>query len=366
MAQYISDLEAIKDLATQEELDSALDDYGYRPELLADISPDPTTAARQRAFQRGMRLGLDTDYAASFKEMGLSIDALELTEVVTNGLNTAQAIMQRRHLVGGAKKAPALITISVAHLGDLNGPEPFGPDPAENFIAGIVDDDANDDDFTDDPDEFDEPEYHPVALVATVDTNDATKALNGLRKVSDAITEAIGEYEVGELNIDGDSITIELIPQGDTVAPIVGFAPGDLVATMTAEVTRNEALVYNIRVAGAAANVTPGPEFDADAPEVTHLTLTISNVQGFALTDDGAAEALRLALLNLSAVLGAVTVEDTNADQPHRRVYSVRLHGNGAEDARIMRGRCVFDATHTFPGVGKLHAVATPVFAETY
>jgi hypothetical protein len=362
MAPYINDLEAILDQATQEELDTALDEYGYRPELLAEPSSDPTTAARQRAFQRGFRLGLDDDYAVAFKEMGMTIDALDNAEIVTNGLTAAQSITNKRR--GGAAKRPAtLITISVAALGDLDGPTPTFDEDERDLINVLIDDEADDEDFEDDDDEDfeDVAEYRPVALVAEVDTNDAAAALNGLRQVSDAIKETIGDYEVGELNVDGDSITIELIPQANVKAPITGFVPGELVATMTATPTRNTALVYNIRVAGENPEAAPEPAFDADAPEVTHLTLTISNVDGIVLTNDGAAEALRLALLNLAAVLGAVTVENTNADQPHRRVYSLRLDGNGVMDARILRSRCVFDAKHTFPGIGKLRAVASLV-----
>ena len=362
MAKYNNHLDAILDLATQEELDSALDEYGYRPELLAEPSGDTDVAARQRAFQLGMRLGLDDDYAVSFKELGLTIDEQANPEVTTNGLTTAQSITNKRR--GGAtKRTAALITITVAGLGDLDGDEPTFDDAVEALIEDLIDDEADDEDFEDDDEDDEEFEvaYRPVALVAEVDTDDATAALAGLRQISEAIKDQIGDYEVGELNVDDGAITIELIPQANAKAPITGFVAGELVATLTATPTRNTALTYNIRVAGENAAAAPEPDFDADAPEVTHLRLTISDVNGFALTNEGAGEALRLALLNLSAVLGAVTVEDTDATQPHRRVYSLLLAGNGAMDARILRARCIFDAKHTFPGIGKLRATACPV-----
>jgi hypothetical protein len=345
-------LAAIGDLA---DIEVALDANDLPAYLIADVTRlrDPKESARAFAFQLGLRQGLDEAFAARLDRSGvtpedfLSAGALRWNE---KGQELAEYIIERD--AEDDVEDDDLDEADDKYCGRCGRETTFG--------RCYRHDDELDEDFDDEDDEDDDYDYrgdvNPIALVADVETADIRKAVAGLRTLLPAIADQVGAYELGNVENVGPTTTIELIPQGHTKAPIRSMPAGQLVATLTS-LEANDALVYNIRIAGGIdANRLPcEPEANAYGREVTRVKLTISNENGLDLSDAAAEAGLRFALVNVTAVLGTAVVVDTD-NRFRSRVYTLSLNGDGPRDARILNGACFFNAVHTFPEHGTLRA----------
>jgi hypothetical protein len=294
---------------------------------------DNKEAARAFAFQLGLRLGLDRDYA----------DGLEAANVDPEDFLSPGA---QRWSEKGQELAEYIIERAEEECED-------------NDIEDL-DDDLDDDDIDDELGGDDDYRGYTnfVGLVAIVETADAAKAVAGLRTLLGDLTTQVGRFELGNVVTNGPTSTIELIPQGPTRAPISGMPAGTLIGTLTS-LTGNEALVYDLRITGDVdANRLPRePQAYEGSREVTVLNLYISNENRFDLSDAAAEAGLRFALVNIAAVIGSAVVTKVATLSASQRVYTLSLNNDGVRDARILRnGNCRFDHTHDFPGHGTLRA----------
>ena len=357
-------LAAIGDLG---DIELALDANDLPAYLISNVTrlDSPRESARAFAFQLGLREGLDTAYAARLQRSGvtpedyLSAGAMRWYE---NGLSIAE------------------------YVKEVNAAERFDDDDEDDEDecpeCGDIDcdgecEDEDDLEYCEVCDDYvgrgcdcrnrgrrdgradrgyRAPAVTLVALVADVETADIHKAVAGLRTLIPALTDQVGDYELGEVTTNGPTTSIELIPQGQVRAPISCMPAGQLVATLTS-LNANDALVYNIRIAGGVdANRLPREPQANGGREVTRVKLTISTTDRATLSDAAAEAGLRFALVNVDAVLGTAVVVDTDNRSYDSRVYTLSLNNDGPRDARILNGACFFNAVHTFPGHGTLRA----------
>jgi hypothetical protein len=360
MSQFITLLNAVRGLVTDEEITDALADMGHPTDVLTNDS----------VFTRGILLGirskLDPTFSSMLEALGVSFeDFSEATNAIKIGSKLAELIQTRRERPTSSTPAKAVPGLSA--LGDLDGPGPVRaiPEVVENDYVfggeGVLEEGAR------------EIVIRPVEVYCEISTGDSAKALEAAEAIIPSLAVNVGAYEVGDVHTSPvGTTTVQLRPLGDSEEWACALPNGTTFFDNPVPLANGESVATKVTISGEIDPENPPLEIDATIAEMVAvleafngpidrpatMVLMLERTDGRDFTEAQLAAPLAKAVTNLQDRLGPITVTGTEVGETGAiRLAHLQLNGQGTLDPRgFVVGAVGFKATLPFEGIGRVTA----------